>query len=111
MAGLEHPNIARLLDGGSTMDGMPYFVMEPIEGRPLDQYCDQHRLSIAERLKLFRTTCAEVHFAHQHLVIHRDLKPANVLITEDGVVKLLDFGIAKILDPKSFPQVVDPTAR
>lgn len=110
MAGLEHPNIARLLDGGSTEDGMPYLVMELIEGRPLDQYCDQHRLSIAERLKLFRTTCAAVHFAHQHLVIHRDLKPANVLVPKDGVVKLLDFGIAKILDPKSFPQVVDPTA-
>src|SRR5438876_2740869 len=77
LAGLDHPNIARLLDGGTTEDGLPYFVMEYIEGRPLDEYCDRHKLSTVERLKLFRVVCAAVHYAHQNLVIHRDLKPAN----------------------------------
>ncbi|HXY06463.1 MAG TPA: protein kinase [Terriglobales bacterium] len=97
LANLEHPNIARLLDGGSTEDGQPYFVMEYIQGLPLDQYCDDHKLPITERLRLFRTVCSAVQYAHQNLVIHRDIKPGNILVTADGVPKLLDFGIAKIL--------------
>jgi non-specific serine/threonine protein kinase/serine/threonine-protein kinase len=109
LASLHHPNIARLLDGGTTEDGLPYFVMEYIEGEPIDQYCDHHQLSIQERLKLFRTVCAAVQYAHQNLVIHRDLKPGNILITADGTVKLLDFGIAKILNPE-ISQTVEKTA-
>src|SRR5262249_34079074 len=83
LAGLRHPNIARLLDGG-TSDGRPYFVMEDIEGAPLDRYCDANRLDTRRRLELFRSVCAAVQFAHQNLVIHRDLKPANVLVAADG---------------------------
>ncbi|HEX4947565.1 MAG TPA: protein kinase [Blastocatellia bacterium] len=109
LASLHHPNIARLLDGGTTEDGLPYFVMEYIEGEPIDQYCDHHNLPIQERLKLFRTVCAAVQYAHQNLVIHRDLKPGNILITADGTVKLLDFGIAKILNPE-ISQTVEKTA-
>jgi non-specific serine/threonine protein kinase/serine/threonine-protein kinase len=99
LATLDHPNIARLLDGGTTEDGVPYLVMELIEGTPIDQYCDEHRLSTTQRLHLFRQVCSAVQYAHQRLVIHRDLKPSNILVTEDGIPKLLDFGIAKILDP------------
>src|SRR6185503_1730225 len=98
LAGLDHPYIARLLDGGTTPDGMPYVVMEYVEGVPIDRYCDNHGLSIDERLKLFRDVCAAVHYAHQNLVIHRDIKPGNILVTADGVPKLLDFGIAKLLN-------------
>jgi serine/threonine protein kinase len=97
VARLEHPNIARLIDGGTTGEGLPYFVMEYIEGRPIDIHCDENRLSITERLNLFRTVCSAVHYAHQNLVIHRDLKPSNIMVTADGTVKLLDFGIAKLL--------------
>ncbi len=100
LAGLDHPNVARLLDGGTTEDGLPYVVLEYIEGLPIDAYCDRHRLSIAERLQLFCDVCSAVHAAHQNLVIHRDLKPGNVLVTADGVPKLLDFGIAKLLNPE-----------
>jgi eukaryotic-like serine/threonine-protein kinase len=99
LASLDHPNIARLLDGGIAADGAPYLVMELIEGERMDAYCDRHKLSIANRLELFQDVCGAVQFAHQRLVIHRDIKPSNVLVTEDGVPKLLDFGIAKILDP------------
>ena len=99
LASLDHPNIGRLLDGGTTDEGLPYLVMELIAGTPIDQHCDEHKLSITERLKLFRPVCAAVQYAHQHLVIHRDIKPSNVLVTADGIPKLLDFGIAKILDP------------
>jgi len=99
LASLDHPNIARLLDGGTSDDGVPYLVMELIEGAPIDAYCDAHKLSITERLKLFRQVCGAVQFAHQRLVIHRDIKPSNVLVTKEGEPKLLDFGIAKILDP------------
>jgi serine/threonine protein kinase len=99
LAGLEHPNIARLLDGGVTEEGLPYVVLEFVAGRPIDEYCARHDLPIAERLKLFRTVCSAVQYAHQNLVVHRDLKPGNILVTEEGVPKLLDFGIAKILDP------------
>ena len=97
LADLEHSNIARLIDGGATPEGLPYFVMELVEGMPIDQYCDTHRLSIRERLRLFLSVCSAVAYAHGKLVVHRDLKPANILITEAGTPKLLDFGIAKIL--------------
>jgi serine/threonine protein kinase len=99
LAGLDHPNIARLLDGGTTDDGIPYLVMALVDGMPIDRYCESHELSIARRVELFIPVCAAVHYAHQHLVIHRDLKPSNILVTPDGVPKLLDFGIAKILSP------------
>ncbi len=98
LAALEHPCIARLLDGGVTEDGRPYFVMEHVRGEPLDVYCDRHRLTIQARLRLFLKVCSAVHHAHQNLVLHRDLKPANLLVTGDGTPKLLDFGIAKLLD-------------
>jgi serine/threonine protein kinase/tetratricopeptide (TPR) repeat protein len=110
LANLEHPNIARLLDGGTAADGLPYFVMEYIEGQPIDQYCDARKLGIAERLKLFRTVCAAVHYAHQNLVIHRDIKPGNILVTAEGTSKLLDFGIAKLLDPELATQAMPLTA-
>lgn len=99
LAGLEHPNIARLIDGGRTEDGYPYLVMEFVDGIPIDEYCDAHRLTISQRLPLFRTVCDAVRFAHQNLIIHRDLKPGNILVTNNGVPKLLDFGIAKLLSP------------
>jgi WD40 repeat protein len=101
LAALNHPNIARLLDGGATEDGQLYLVMEYVAGVPITQYCEERKLSIAERLKLFRSVCAAVAHAHQHLVIHRDLKPPNILVAEDGAVKLLDFGIAKLLTPET----------
>jgi non-specific serine/threonine protein kinase/serine/threonine-protein kinase len=99
LATFDHPNIARLLDGGATESGLPYFVMEYVEGLPIDAYCNAHALSIVERLKLFRKVCAAVSYAHRHTVIHRDVKPSNILVTSDGTPKLLDFGIAKILQP------------
>lgn len=98
LANLEHPNIARLLDAGENEDGVPYFVMEYVDGQPSDLYCDMHRLTIEQRLLLFLKICSAVHYAHQNLVIHRDIKPANILVTESGEPKLLDFGIAKIDD-------------
>ncbi len=98
LARLEHPSIARILDGGTTDDALPYFVMEYVEGVPVDRYCDDRGLSLRQRLELFMQICAAIHFAHQNLVVHRDLKPSNILITAEGVPKLLDFGIAKILD-------------
>ncbi|HSS22424.1 MAG TPA: serine/threonine-protein kinase [Pyrinomonadaceae bacterium] len=97
LASLDHPNIARLVDGGTTDDGAPYLVMEYIEGLPIDIYCVQHDLSLGERLKLFRTVCGAVQYAHNNLVIHRDIKPSNILVTNEGRPKLLDFGIAKLL--------------
>ncbi|HEX2139940.1 MAG TPA: serine/threonine-protein kinase [Woeseiaceae bacterium] len=98
LASLNHPNIARLFDGGTTDEGTPYLVMEYIDGVPIDHYCDSRRLTIDERLQLFRTICSAVHYAHQNLVVHRDIKTANILVTRDGTPKLLDFGIAKLLD-------------
>jgi serine/threonine protein kinase len=98
LASLNHPNIARLLDGGATEAGLPFFVMEYIEGEPLIEYCDRHKLDTTKRLKLFLQVCAAVQHAHNNLVIHRDIKPSNILISEDGEVKLLDFGIAKLLN-------------
>jgi serine/threonine protein kinase/Tfp pilus assembly protein PilF len=106
LATLQHPNIARLLDGGRTPDGTPYLVMEHIEGEPIDAYCDRLGLSIEERLKLVRTVCSAVHYAHQNLIVHRDLKPNNILITREGVPKLLDFGIAKLLDTRQTAQTL-----
>ncbi len=99
LASLDHPNITRLLDGGTTEDGLPYFVMEYIQGEPIDKYCEARRLNTTERLKLFQSVCAAVHYAHQNLIIHRDIKPGNVLVTAEGVPRLLDFGIAKLLQP------------
>jgi tRNA A-37 threonylcarbamoyl transferase component Bud32/tetratricopeptide (TPR) repeat protein len=95
LASLDHPHLAKVLDGGIADDGLPYFVMELIDGMPIDAYCEQHGLSIEERLRLFRTVCQVVHYAHDRGVVHRDLKPANILVTAEGVVKLVDFGIAK----------------
>ena len=99
LAGLDHPYVARLFDGGSTDDGMPYFVLEYVDGSPIDVYCDENELSVAERLQLFRKVCLAVQYAHRNLVVHRDIKPSNILVTKDGTPKLLDFGIAKLLDP------------
>ena len=101
LASLDHPNIARLLDGGTTDEGIPYLVMELIEGTPIDQYCDAQKLNVTERLRLFLQVCSAVQYAHQRLVIHRDIKPGNILVTKEGVPKLLDFGIAKILGPEN----------
>jgi eukaryotic-like serine/threonine-protein kinase len=98
LAGLDHPNIARLLDGGTTDRGVPYFVMELIQGEPIDDYCKAHDLPTHARLKLFLDVCSAVQYAHQRLIIHRDIKPGNILVTSEGVPKLLDFGIAKILE-------------
>jgi len=97
LAALEHPDIARLIDGGVTPDGLPWFAMEYVEGAPIDRYCDEHGLTIEQRLELFRRVCAAVAYAHRNLVVHRDLKPGNILVDADGGVRLLDFGIAKLL--------------
>ena len=104
LARLIHPNIARLLDGGTGEDGRPYLVMEHVKGEPIDVYCDRRRLSTRARLELFRSVCSAVQLAHQNLVVHRDLKPANILVAADGTVKLLDFGIAKLLAPQADAQ-------
>jgi serine/threonine protein kinase/Tfp pilus assembly protein PilF len=100
LAQLDHPNIAHLLDGGTLPDETAYIVMEYVDGTPIDAYCDALRLDVAARLKLFQTVCAAVHYAHQNLIVHRDLKPSNILVTRSGVPKLLDFGIAKLLDDR-----------
>ncbi len=99
LARLEHPGIARLYDGGTTADGYPYLVMEFVDGMPIDAYCEHHELPLGERLELFQKLCAAVQFAHQSFIVHRDLKPSNILVTADGQLKLLDFGIAKALSP------------
>lgn len=101
LATLDHPNIARLLDVGATDGGLPYFVMEYVEGTSILEHCDGRRLDLGERLALFRTVCSAVEHAHRRLIVHRDLKPGNIFVTDAGVPKLLDFGIAKILDPES----------
>jgi tetratricopeptide (TPR) repeat protein len=106
LANLEHPNIARLLDGGARADGLPYLIMEFVEGTSPGDYCSRQNLSIHQRLDLFRQICSAVHYAHQNMVIHRDLKPANILVTSQGIPKLLDFGIAKVLSPVA-PHVGD----
>ena len=109
LASLEHPNVARLLDGGTTDEGLPYFVMEYIEGEPIDRYCSARRLATVDRLRLFRAVCGAVQYAHQNLLVHRDLKPGNILVTPDGVPKLLDFGIAKLLKPELYDYTIAQT--
>lgn len=98
LARLDHPGIARILDGGTTPQGWPYVVMEYVNGIPLDAWCDEQQLSLAARLRLFQEVCAAVAYAHQHLIIHRDLKPSNIFVTNEGQVRLLDFGLARLLD-------------
>lgn len=111
LANLDHPNIARLLDGGTTDTGVPYVVMEYVEGEPLDAYADRNHLNIRERLLLFRKVCSAVQSAHQNLVVHRDIKPANILVTKEGEPKLLDFGIAKLTAPEdSLPSAMQTRA-
>lgn len=99
LAALNHPNVARLFDGGLTNDGVPYLVLEYVEGKPINLYCDERKLSAVERLELFLPVLDAVQYAHRNLVVHRDLKPSNILVTADGEVKLLDFGLAKLLEP------------
>jgi serine/threonine protein kinase/tetratricopeptide (TPR) repeat protein len=108
LASFDHANIARMFDGGTTEDGVPYFVMELIEGEPIDRYCEARKLDVSVRLGIFLEVCAAVHYAHQRLVIHRDLKPNNILVTENAEPKLLDFGIAKILAPSTQPEAAGP---
>ena len=103
LARLEHPNIAQLLDGGVTDDGLPYLIMEYVDGRPVTEHCDENRLGTDERLAFFAEVCEALQFAHRNLVVHRDLKPSNILVDSEGHVKLLDFGIAKLLDEDAFP--------
>jgi eukaryotic-like serine/threonine-protein kinase len=101
LANLNHPNITKIVDGGSTDEGLPYFVMEYVDGEPIDRFCESRGLPVAERLQKFRDVLSAVHYAHQRLIVHRDLKPNNILVDKNGVVKLLDFGIARLLDPES----------
>src|SRR5439155_25821521 len=110
LAGLDHPFIARLIDGGTSADGRPYFVMEYVEGRPIQDFCLECRLIIRERCELFRRVCEAVTYAHRNLVIHRDLKPANILVTADGSPKLLDFGIARLLNLDPGENTLGPDA-
>ena len=105
----EHPHIAGLLDAGTTDDGLPFFIMDYVEGERIDRYCDRHRLTIEERIALFRLVCAAVQFAHQHAVIHRDLKPSNILVTPEGAPRLIDFGIAKLANPQLSSETATPT--
>ena len=109
LAHLEHPHIARLYDGGTTPDGRPYLAMEYVDGLPIDRYCDEHKLDVEARLEVLRKVCGAVQFAHRHLVVHRDLKPSNILVDGDGEPRLLDFGVAKLLDPSSFPMTIEAT--
>src|SRR5262249_43536919 len=110
LAGLEHPNIARLFDGGSTADGLPYLVMEYVEGESIRDFCENRRLDINERLKLFAKVCAPISYAHQQLIVHRDIKPSNIIVTPAGEPKLLDFGIAKLLSPDGSELAAERTA-
>ena len=107
LAALDHPNVARLLDGGLTEDGLPYFVMEYIDGKPIDVYCDENCLDTKARLRMFQQVCAGVQAAHDRRIVHRDIKPGNILVDAQGRPRLLDFGIAKILDP----ELIHPDSR
>jgi serine/threonine-protein kinase len=111
LASLNHPNIARLLDGGVTDDGLPYLVMELVDGEPIDRYCERKSLSLRQRLDAFVTVAEATQFAHRNLIVHRDLKPSNILVTRDGQVKLLDFGLAKLLEPSGEERVTVTTQR
>jgi serine/threonine-protein kinase len=111
LASLDHPNIARLLDGGTTLDGLPYLVMEHIDGIPIDRFCGERNLGIDARIDLFRQVCAAVQYAHQNLVVHRDIKPSNILVTPDGRPHLLDFGIAKLLEGSALPGLLTATGQ
>lgn len=110
LATLSHPNIAALLDGGSTDDGLPYYVMEYVEGLPINYFCDERKLALVERLKLVQQICAAIAYAHDKQIVHRDIKPGNILVTNDGTVKLLDFGIAKLLSADLAADTVGETA-
>ena len=110
LASLHHPFIAELYDGGTTSEGLPYFVMEYVNGQPIDEYCAHHQLTVDERVALFRKVCEAVHYAHRNLIVHRDIKPSNILVNADGVPKLLDFGIAKLLNPDLAAPEMEPTA-
>src|SRR5262249_42149392 len=111
LAGLQHPHIAQLLDAGVTDDGTPYLVMEYVEGLRIDKYCDSNAVSLRARIELFRHVCSAVQYAHGNLVVHRDIKPSNILVTAEGVPKLLDFGIAKLLPAASVSvQTIELTA-
>ncbi|MET0532590.1 MAG: serine/threonine-protein kinase [Steroidobacter sp.] len=109
LASLDHQSIARLIDAGITAAGLPYLVMEYVEGVPIDRFCDEQRLSIDARLRLFLQVAEAVQYAHRHLIVHRDLKPSNIVVTSEGAVKLLDFGIAKLLAPGRFEHAAPPT--
>ena len=109
LANLDHPYIAKLLDGGATANGLPYFVMEYIQGKPIDEYCAAAALGVEQRCELFRKVCEAVSYAHRNLVIHRDLKPGNILVTEDGTPRLLDFGISRVLTPEGTANTIDAT--
>lgn len=109
LAALDHPNVVRLHDGGHTEDGSPYLVMEYVQGLPIDEYCQRHDLPTAERLRLFQAVCSAVHCAHQNLVVHGDIKPGNILVTPEGVPKLLDFGAARFLNPELGAGATEPS--
>jgi serine/threonine protein kinase len=109
LADLDHPNIVKLLDGGSTPEGSPFLVMDYVQGAPNDDYCDRHKLHVDDRLRLFSKVCEAVHYAHQKSIVHRDLKPSNILVTNDGTPKVLDFGIAKVLSPQTPAQTLTLT--
>ncbi|HRH43592.1 MAG TPA: serine/threonine-protein kinase [Pyrinomonadaceae bacterium] len=109
LAQMKHPNVAHLFDGGTTEAGLPYFVMEYIEGKTLYNYCDDNKLNLDERLQIFQKVCSAVEYAHEKQIIHRDLKPSNILVTNQGNPKLLDFGISKILNPDLIHESINPT--
>ena len=98
LANLDHPYVARLIDGGSTPDGRPFFVMDYVQGQPIDDYCNNQNLDVAARFRLFLLVCEAVFEAHRNLIVHRDLKPGNILVTSEGIPKLLDFGVARLLE-------------